>query len=78
MGVPPQKNGFAFTPEGVQMLDKLGDLCKHMVEIQKYNDPLKYLNGSINRMNTLITLCIKRLDIFLSSDGFSPGEFREA
>ena len=42
------------------MLDKLH---KHMVELQKYNDPLKHLNGSINRMNTLITLCNKRLDI---------------
>ena len=45
------------------MLDKLGDLHTHMVEIQKYNEPLKHLNGSINRMNTLITLCNKRLDI---------------
>ena len=34
-----------------------------MVELQKYNKPLKHLNGSINRMNTLITLCNKRLDI---------------
>ena len=30
---------------------------------KKYNEPLKHLNGSINRMNTLITLCNKRLDI---------------
>ena len=45
------------------MLDKLGDLHKHMVERQKYNELLKQLNGSINRMNTLITLCNKRLDI---------------
>ena len=63
LGVPPQKKGFSSTPEGVQMLDKLGDLHNHMVEIQKYNEPLKHLNGSINRMNTLITLCNKRLDI---------------
>ena len=41
------------------MLDKLDDLHKHMVELQKYNEPLKHLN----RMNTLITLCNKRLDI---------------
>ena len=39
LGIPPQKKGFSFTPEGVQMLDKLADLHKHMVEIQKYNDP---------------------------------------
>ena len=45
------------------MLDKLGDLHKHMVELQKCNEPPKHLNGSINRMNTLITLCNKRLDI---------------
>ena len=63
LGIPPQKKGFHFTPEGVQMLDKLGDLHKNMVEIQKYNEHVKHLNGSINRMNTLITLCNKRLDI---------------
>ena len=63
LGIAPQKKGFSFTPDRVQMLDKLGDLHKHMVEIQKYNEPLKHLNGSINRMNTLITLCNKRLDI---------------
>ena len=63
MGVPPQKKGFSFTPEGAQILDKLGDLHKHMVEIQKYNEPLKHLNGSINRMNTLINLFNKLLDI---------------
>ena len=44
-------------------MDELGDLHKHMVELQKYNEPLKHLNGSINRMNTLISLCNKRLDI---------------
>ena len=37
LGVPPQKKGFTFTLEGVQMLDKLGDLHKHMVELKKYN-----------------------------------------
>ena len=41
------------------MLEKLGALHKHMVELQKYNEPLKHLNGGINRMNTLITLCNK-------------------
>ena len=34
-----------------------------MVELQKYNEPIKHLNASINRMNTLITLCNKQLDI---------------
>ena len=34
LGVPPQKKGISFTPEGVQILDKLGDLHKHMVELQ--------------------------------------------
>ena len=63
LGLPPHKKGFTFTPEGVQMLDKLGDLHKHMVELQKYNEPLNHLKGSINHMNTLITLCNKRLDI---------------
>ena len=28
LGIPPQKKGFSFTPEGVQMLDKLGDVNK--------------------------------------------------
>ena len=34
-----------------------------MVELQKYNEPLKHISGNLNRMNTLITLCNKRLDI---------------
>ena len=63
LGVPPQKKGCPFIPEGVQILDKLGDLHKYMVEFQKYNELLKHLNGSINHTNTLISLCNKRLDI---------------
>ena len=39
LGIPPQKKGFSFTSEGVQMLDKLGDLHKHMVEIQNIINP---------------------------------------
>ena len=31
LGVPPPKKGFYFTQEGVQILDKLGDLHKHLV-----------------------------------------------
>ena len=34
-----------------------------MVELQKYNEPLKHISGNLNRMNTLITLCNKWLDI---------------
>ena len=63
MGIPPTKKGISFTQEGVQILDKLSDLHKHMVELQKYNEPLKHFSGNLNRMNTLITLCNKRLDI---------------
>ena len=44
-------------------MDKLSDLHKHLVELQKYNEPLKHISGNLNRMNTLITLCNKRLDI---------------
>ena len=43
LGVPPQKKEFSFNPEGLQMLDQLGDLHKHMVELQKYNEPLNIL-----------------------------------
>ena len=63
LGVPPPKRGFCFTQEGVQIIDKLGDLRKHLVELQKYNEPLKHISGNLNRMNTLITLCNKHLDI---------------
>ena len=63
LGVPPQKKGLAFSQEGVQILDKLGDLHKHLVELQKYHEPLKHIGGNLNRLNTLITLCNKRLDI---------------
>jgi len=41
----------------------LGDLHKHLVELEKYNEPLKHISGNLNRLNTLITLCNKRLDI---------------
>ena len=63
LGIPPTKKGISFTQEGTQILDKLSDLHKHLVELQKYNEPLKHINGKLNRMNTLITLCNKRLDI---------------
>ena len=33
MGVPPLKKGTSFTPEGVQILDKLGDLHKYMGQL---------------------------------------------
>ena len=36
---------------------------KNLVELQKSNEPLKNISGNLNRMNTLITLCNKRLDI---------------
>ena len=39
LGVPPQKKGFSFTPAGVQMLEKLSDLHKHMVELQNITSP---------------------------------------
>ena len=63
LGIPPTKKGISFTQEGAQILDKLSDLHKHLVELQKYNEPLKHISGNLNRMNTLITLCNKRLDI---------------
>ena len=63
LGIPSIKKGISFTQEGVQILDMLSDLHKHMVELQKYNEPLKHISGNLNRMNTLITLCNKRLDI---------------
>jgi hypothetical protein len=63
LGIPPVKKGITFTQEGVQILDKLNDLHKHMVDLQKQHESLKRINGSINRMNTLISLCNKRLDI---------------
>jgi hypothetical protein len=41
----------------------LDDLHKHLIDLQKQHESLKHINGSINRMNTLISLCNKRLDI---------------
>jgi hypothetical protein len=61
--IPPVKKGVTFTPEGAQILDKLDDLHKHLIDLQKQHESLKHINGSINRMNTLISLCNKRLDI---------------
>ena len=50
--LPPQKGP---SPEGTQILEKL---C----ELQKSIEPLKNVGGNLHRMNTLITLCNKRLD----------------
>ena len=52
-----------FRQEGIQTLDKLGHLQKNLVELQKSNEPIKHISGNLNRVNTLITLCNKRLDI---------------
>jgi hypothetical protein len=61
--IPPQQRIFAFTQEVAQILDKLGDMQKILVELQKSHEPLKNINGNLNRTNTLISLCNKRLDI---------------
>ena len=63
LGIPPPQKGFAFTQEGAQILDKLGDMQKNLVELQKSHEPIKNINGNLNRTNTLISLCNKRLDI---------------
>ena len=52
--LPPQKE-LHLTQEGTQILEKL---C----ELQKSIEPLKNVGGNLHRMNTLITLCNKRLD----------------
>ena len=59
LGFPPPPKGIAFTHEAIQILDKLGDMQKNMVELQKSNKPHKNISGNVNRMNTLITLCNK-------------------
>ena len=51
---------FAAKGNFIELDANVDDFHKHMVELQKYNEPLKHLNGSINRMNTLITLFNKR------------------
>ena len=55
VGVLPPQKGLHFTQEGTQILEKL---C----ELQKSIEPLKNVGGNLHRMNTLITLCNKRLD----------------
>ena len=55
VGILPPQKGPPPTQEGTQILEKL---C----ELQKSLEPLKNVGGNLNRMNTLITLCNKRLD----------------
>ena len=43
LGVPPPKKVPSLTQEGLQILDKLSDLHKHLVELQKYNELLNIL-----------------------------------
>ena len=53
VGILPPQNGPS--SKGTQILEKL---C----ELQKSIEPLKNVGGNLHRMNTLITLCNKRLD----------------
>ena len=55
VGVLPPQKGLHLTQEGTQILEKL---C----ELKKSIEPLKNVGGNLNRVNTLITLCNKRLD----------------
>ena len=55
VGVLPLQKGPLLTQEGTQIFEKL---C----ELQKSIEPLKNVGGNLHRMNTLITLCNKRLD----------------
>ena len=55
VGVLPPQKGLHLTQEGTQILEKL---C----ELKKSIEPLKNVGGNLNHMNTLITLCNKRLD----------------
>ena len=55
VGVLPPQKGLHLTQEGTQILEKL---C----ELKKSIEPLKNVGGNLHRMNTLITLCNKRLD----------------
>ena len=55
VGVLPPQKGPLPTQEGTQILEKL---C----ELQKSIEPLKNVGGNLHHMNTLITLCNKRLD----------------
>ena len=62
VGTPPPQKVFNYTQEGIQILEKLGDMQKNLVELQKSSEPLKNISGNLNRMNTLLTVCNKRLD----------------
>ena len=39
LGIPPQKKGFLFTPEGAQMLDKLRDLHSIWLKYKNIMNP---------------------------------------
>ena len=44
---------------------------KNLVELQKSNEPLKALSSNLNRMNSLFTVCNKRLDTLDNKIDFS-------
>ena len=56
VGILPPPKGLTLTLEGTQISEKLG-------ELQKSLEPLKNVGGNLNRMNTLITLCNKLLEL---------------
>ena len=62
VGSPPLQKGPNYTQEGLQILEKLGDIQKNLVELQKSNEPRKNVSGNLNRMNNLLTICNKKLD----------------
>ena len=69
-------HGYSFSPNGIDL--KVGDYCivdtekgrdlvkitkaSYLIEAENLVEPLKNVGGNLNRMNTLITLCNKRLD----------------
>ena len=62
VGTPPLQKWSNYTQEGIQIFEKLGDIQKKLVELQKSNEPLKNVSGNLNRMNNLLTICNKKID----------------
>ena len=59
VGVLPTQKGLHHTQEGTQVFEKLCEVTKIL---RKSLEPLKNVGGNLHHMNTLITLCNKRLD----------------
>ena len=62
VGVPPTMKASPFTQEGIQILEKLSDMQKNLIELSKNGELSKTLNSNLQRMSSHLITCNKKLE----------------